>query len=66
MQTLDEATTQSAKALTAEAAATYCGVSLRTFQRLVVLHKIPRVKYSTRCIRYDIRDLDKFMSERRK
>jgi excisionase family DNA binding protein len=46
--------------LTARAAAERLGVPLRTFYALVAGGKIPAVRYSPRCTRYDPADLDAF------
>lgn len=48
--------------LAARAAAERLGVPLRTFYALVAAGRIPAVRYSPRCTRYDPADLDAFMA----
>jgi excisionase family DNA binding protein len=53
------------KLLEVEKAAKYLGVSEKTLYKWVTLKQIPYIKLSHKCLRFDMRDLDKWINEKK-
>lgn len=53
------------KLLDVTEAAEYLGVAEKTLYKWVSLKKIPYVKLSPKCLKFDIQDLDRWITEKR-